>query len=349
MEYYVYVYLDPSISYENKDFPEIKNMPIYIGRGKNDRLNQHWKSILSGRKLDNAQFYLKLKKMKDSGISPIIILLHDNLTLDNANFLEKRAISLIGRRYYDEGGVLLNVAEGGEGGITWIGENTFKGKTLEELYGLEKSREMKKTLSESASKRTRELNPMFGIRDEKHPLFGEKSPRYNVKHKEETRKEISDKIKKFWKNMSPEDIDTLNNKIKESKSKWTDEYITEIKRKISEANKNRDFSDSHRENLSLKNHRKLNSGSSILKLKETTKEKISSSLRGREFSAEHKKNLRKFNVEYEDLKKIVIEKGIKSKREYREWVTVNNIDAPLNPNFKSFGKKWEGWKSFLDK
>ena len=138
-------------------------------------------------------------------------------------------------------------------------------------------------------------------------------------------------------------------RLKESKSKWTDEYITEIKRKISEANKNRDFSDSHRENLSLKNHRKLNSGSSILKLKETAKEKISSSLRGREFSAEHKKNLRKFNVEYEDLKKIVIEKGIKSKREYREWVTVNNIDAPLNPNFKSFGKKWEGWKSFLDK
>ncbi len=349
MEYYVYAYLDPLISYENKDFPEIKNMPIYIGRGKNDRLNQHWKSILSGRKLSNVQFYLKLKKMKDSGIRPLIILLQANLTLEDANFLEKRVISLIGRKYYDEDGVLLNVAEGGEGGITWIGENPFKGKTFEEIHGLEKSKEMKKILSESASKRTGELNPMFGIRGEKHPLFGEKSPRYNVKHDGRTRKEISDKVKKFWENMSQEDFDTLNNKIRESKSKWTDEYIMEIKRKISEANKNRDFSDLHRENLSLKNYKKLNKGSSILKLKQTTKEKISSSLKGREFSAEHRKNLRRFNVEYEELKKMVIEKGIRSKREYKEWVTENNIDAPLNPNFKSFGKKWKGWKYFLDK
>ena len=297
MEYYVYAYLDPSIPYESKDFPEIKNMPIYIGRGKNDRLNQHWKSILSGRKLSNVQFYLKLKKMKDNGIPPIIILLQDNLTLENANFLEKRAISLIGRRYYDEGGVLLNVAEGGEGGITWLGQNPFKGN----------------------------------------------------KHKVETKKEISDKVKKFWKNMSQEDIDTLNNKIKESKSKWTDEYIMEIKRKISKANKNRDFSDLHRENLSLKNYKKLNKGSSIVKLKETAKEKISASLRGRTFSDEHKKNLRNFNIEYSELKKMVIENCIRSKREYRKWVTENNIDAPLNPNFKSFGEKWQGWRSFLDK
>ena len=143
MEYYIYVYLDPLIPYENADFPEIKNMPIYIGRGKNDRLNHHWKFVESGRKLRNVQFYLKLRKMKNSGVSPIIIILLDNLTLEDANFLEKRAISLIGRRCCDEGGILLNVTEGGDGGITWIGENPFKGKSLEELYGLEKSKEMK--------------------------------------------------------------------------------------------------------------------------------------------------------------------------------------------------------------
>jgi hypothetical protein len=349
MEYYIYAYLDPSIPYENKDFPEIKNVPIYIGRGKNDRLNHHWKSVTSGRKLSNIQFYLKLKKMKNSGISPIITILQDNLTLEDANFLEKRAISLIGRRCCDGGGILLNVTEGGDGGITWIGENPFKGKSLEELYGLEKSQEMKRTLSESTSKRTGELNPMFGIKGEEHPLFGERSPRYGVRHNEETREKISDKVKEFWKNMSQSDIDSLNDKIKASKSKWTDEYIVEIKRKISEANKDRIFSDTHIENLSAKNYRKLNKGTSIVKLKETSKEKISASLRGRSFSDEHKKNLRNFNIEYGELKKMVIENGIRSKREYREWVSMNNIDAPLNPNSKSFGEKWQGWRSFLDK
>jgi hypothetical protein len=348
MEYYVYAYLDPSSPYYNPIFPEINSLPFYIGKGKNDRLNYHWKSILAEKDLKNIQLNLKLKSMKEKNISPIIIKIKDNLTSESANLLEKEIISLLGRRYYDRG-ILLNVAEGGEGGITWIGENPFKGKTLEELYGIERSNEMKKSVSRYASSRIGELNPMFGIRRENHPLYREKSPRYKIKHTEETRNKISERTKLQWKSMTPEDIESLNNKIKESKSKWSEEYKEEIARKISESNKNMEFTDSHKEKLSKTNHRKINKGNSELRLNQSTKEKISFSLKGRIFSDEHKMNLKKFNIEYDELEKMVRKNGIKSKKEYREWVIKNNIDAPLNPSFKSFKEKWKGWRYFLGK
>lgn len=348
MEYYVYAYLDPSFSYYNPIFPEINNIPFYIGKGKNDRLNYHWKSILSGKDLKNIQLNLKLKSMRERNISPIIIKIKENLTSEDANLLEKEIISVFGRRYYDKG-ILLNVAEGGEGGVTWLGENPFKGKKLEDLYGEEKAKNMKEALSEAASKRKGELNPMFGIRGENHPLYQEKSPRYKVNHTMEAKRKISEKTKKNWENMSQEDIDSLNNKIKEKKSKWSEEYKLEIGRKISESNKNRDFTDSHRKKLSENNYKKNNIGNDSLKLKEETIKKISSSLKGRKFSEDHKKNLKKFNIEYELLRDMVKEKGIKSKREYRKWIINNFIDAPLNPSYKTFKEKWKGWRHFLNK
>ena len=208
---------------------------------------------------------------------------------------------------------------------------------------------MKRILSEKASGRRGWLNPMFGIRREDHPLYGEKSPRHGVSHTEESRNKISEKVKLKWKNMTPDDIDSLNNKIKETKSKWSEGYKENVSRKISEANKNREFTDSHKEKLSKTNHRKNNKGDSKLKLNKITKEKISSSLKGRIFSDRHKMNLKKFNIEYDELQKMVREEGIKSKKEYREWVIKNNINAPLNPSIKTFKEKWKGWRYFLGK
>ena len=93
MEYYVYAYLDPSFYYESEFLPCVKNLPIYVGKGKNNRLMYHWKKILSGGNLENIQFNSKLKKMKEDGIDPIIIKIKENLDSDSANQLEKNIIS----------------------------------------------------------------------------------------------------------------------------------------------------------------------------------------------------------------------------------------------------------------
>jgi hypothetical protein len=349
MEYYVYAYLDPSFYYESKFLPVVKNLPIYIGKGKNNRLTYHWKEIISGGNLKNIQFNSKLKKMKEDGIDPIIIKIKENLDSDSANQLEKNIISLLGRKYYDDNGILLNVAKGGDGGITWIGENPFKGKTLEQLYGKEKSDKMKESLSKYASSRIGGLNHMFGIRGEDHPLYGEKSPLYGKERPNNVNNKISNTLKEKWKNMSEEDILNLNSKIAKTKENWTEDLRKEIGKKISDKNRNRKFSEEHREKLSITNYKKNNKGSESLKLKEESKKKISEFFKNRKFSEEHKEKLRKFKISYEDLKCMVIENSIKSKREYQIWIKQNNIDAPLNPSSKSFHEKWKGWTSFLNK
>jgi hypothetical protein len=147
------------------------NIIFYVGKGIGDRYLTHLRVANGSRKGKNNLIISKIRSILNDGYEPIIIKIVENLTKENYDGYEKSTIKEIGKSC-DNLGPLLNIMDGGEGGITWIGENPFKGKTLEELYGLEKSREMKKTLSESASKRTRELNPMFGKRGADCPHFG---------------------------------------------------------------------------------------------------------------------------------------------------------------------------------
>jgi len=107
--FYVYVYLDPLYAiYSEYGDLKFHNLPIYIGKGKDQRLKDHL------RKTNNPIFRNKIKCWKRKQIEPIIIKLHENLTEQEAWDLERKYIADIGR--LDQGkGPLLNLTDGGDG------------------------------------------------------------------------------------------------------------------------------------------------------------------------------------------------------------------------------------------
>jgi len=110
MNFYVYSILDPRkpgvYKYEELEFAY---EPIYIGKGKKNRLNEHLKT----RALRKNSFKTnKIKNILKEGFKPIIIKLRENLEEQEALKLEKEYISRIGRY---PNGTLTNLTDGGEG------------------------------------------------------------------------------------------------------------------------------------------------------------------------------------------------------------------------------------------
>lgn len=348
MEYYVYAYMDPRFEYDDKMNIGLKFEPIYIGKGKNSRMFYHWNMVKRGKNLNNKIFNSRLYEIKNFDVDPIIIKIHDNLTDTEAKIMEKDIILSVGK-YIDASGTLLNISDGGDGGITWIGESHFKGKTLEELHGKEKSDFMKRRLSEEASLRTSEKNHMFGRRGEDSPIFGINHGLYGRNHREESRKKISYSVKEWVSKLSEYEKDIIKAKIKDSKDQWDQDKKENISKKISDSLKERNFTESHRINLKSNNYRSKNKGDEKLKCSNECKSKISDKLKGRIFSEDHRNKLKKFFISYEDLKKMVHASDIKSKRMYQDWIKINDIKAPLNPGYKNYHEKWEGWPIFLGK
>lgn len=125
--FYVYIYLDPrkpgEYIYENMTF---NYEPFYIGKGKNNRLYDHWTNkYYKGEFEKNRHKNRKLKKIEDYGLLPIIFLLYNNLPQEVANNIEKLVIKRIGR--YDLGkGPLCNLTDGGDGTINSSAESRKK-------------------------------------------------------------------------------------------------------------------------------------------------------------------------------------------------------------------------------
>jgi hypothetical protein len=98
-DYYVYVYFDPRTN------PQI---PIYIGKGKGKRDISHL------QKCKNQMLRRKINNIKELGLHVVIKRIYENLTSDDACFLEKKEILKYGR--IDIGnGTLCNFTDGGEG------------------------------------------------------------------------------------------------------------------------------------------------------------------------------------------------------------------------------------------
>lgn len=95
--YYVYQYIDP-----------VTNLPLYIGKGKNNRIYDHWISVCSGENATNKHWTYKLKEMLRNNIKPSIEKISENLTSSQALDLEESLIKKYGRRDYEEGGILYN-------------------------------------------------------------------------------------------------------------------------------------------------------------------------------------------------------------------------------------------------
>jgi hypothetical protein len=346
--YYIYVYLDTRKkgSYSYGDF-HFEYEPFYVGKGINDRYLNHLRVANGSRKGKNNLVVSKIKSILNDGFEPTIIKIIEGLTKENYNSYEISTIKLIGKSC-DGLGPLLNTTDGGDGGITWIGEHHNKGKKLEEIVGEEKAIELKQKLSEQASKRVGKLNPNFGNKGELNPMFG-------TKRSEETINKIRQKTLNQFSNYSKDEIDFMIKRMndaridkpEEVKKEWYDKISNSLKEKNE---KGELFSDEHRQKLKDTNYKKLNKGSDELKLSEETKKKISNSLKNRVFTLEHRDKLRKC-ISYEEFEVVVVDlvnSGIvKTITAYRKYAKDNpDLKYPLKPekSYKNYG--WSGWRKY---
>lgn len=358
--YYIYVYLDTRKkgSYSFGDF-HFEYEPFYIGKGVNERYLTHLRVANGSRKGKNNLIVTKIKSILNDGFEPKIIKIIDGLTKDNYDSYEISIIKLIGKSC-DGLGPLLNTTDGGDGGVTWIGEHHNKGKKLEEIVGEEKAIELKQKLSEQASKRVGELNPNFGNKGELNPMFGTKRINYKSVmfgkfHTKETILKISLKLKEYNLNLTKEQKKSISENIKKSISDKPDEVKKEWYDKISKSLKEKSekgelFTDEHRQKLKDTNYKKLNKGSDKLKLSEETKLKISNSQKNRVFTLEHREKLRKC-ISYEEFEIIVpdlVRNGIiNTITGYRKYAKENpDLKYPLRPekSYKNCG--WTDWRKY---
>jgi len=358
--YYIYVYLDTRKkgSYSFGDF-HFEYEPFYIGKGVNERYLTHLRVADGSRKGKNNLIVTKIKSILNDGFEPTIIKIIEGLTKENYDSYEISTIKLIGKSC-DGLGPLLNTANGGDGGVTWIGEHHNKGKKLEEIVGDERAVELRQKLSEQASKRVGELNPNFGNKGELNPIFGTKRINYKSAmfgkfHTKETILKISLKLKEYNLNLTKEQKKSISENIKKSISDKPDEVKKEWYNKISKSLKDKSendelFTDEHRQKLKDTNYKKLNKGSDELKLSDETKKKLSESLKNRVFTLEHREKLRKC-ISYEEFETIVadlVKSGIiNTITGYRKYAKENpDLKYPLRPekSYKNCG--WSDWRKY---
>ena len=277
----------------------------------------------------------------------MIIKIKEGLSDIESKKLEIITINCIGK-IIENNGPLLNTTNGGDGGITWVGNHHNKNKKLEDIVGLDKSIKLRKKLSDCASKRIGELNPMFG-------KTGELSPNYGRVMSEETKEKIRSKTLIQFSNYTEEEIksmvDRMHNAIKDTpidiKKKWYEKISKSLKEK---QNNGELFSEQHRKKLSNNSWRKINKGNNMLKVSEEVKIKISNTLKNRIFTQEHRDKLRKC-VSFEDFETSIVglidNKLIKNISEYRRYATKNKeLKLPTRPekSYKNYG--WSGWRKY---
>jgi len=138
MQYYVYIYKDPS-----RD-----NEPIYVGKGSTYRISVHL------RRKDKHPFTQRLQFMKKNGIKPIIEKINAGCNEMFAYDIEYCLIKRIGRKCINAG-PLLNISEGGKHsprGKGWHHTEESKQKSSKSNLGKFRSEETKKKCSDSRKK-----------------------------------------------------------------------------------------------------------------------------------------------------------------------------------------------------
>lgn len=346
MEFFVYVYLDPRKNGEyNFETITMMHEPFYVGIGKGNRHLYHLKE--SENNTINKLKFNKIQKIISEGLNPIVIKVFENIKRSFACEIEKRFISHFGK--IKDGGILTNIADGGDGGITWVGEHYLKNKTFEEVFGIDRALKIKKNISDNAKLRIGELNPNFGkgekIRGENHPNFKGKLMTSQV------REQISNSLKNHFKNMSEEEKRELVKKQRQWLNSMTEEEKENYRNKISNSLKGRQVSESHRKKLSETSFKAKHKGSDILKLSEETKKKISDSTKGKKLSEDHINKLRK-GYTYEEWKErisnFIIENKIKSITDYRNRCRDLDIKMPKSPEGAFKRHNWEGWDDYRE-
>ena len=92
--YYVYALIDPTT-----------NLPFYIGKGKHNRMNDHFTDYNA---LENNKKHNKINNIRSTGKEPFAIKLFENLNENDAYDIETSIIIEYGREDIDPGGILTN-------------------------------------------------------------------------------------------------------------------------------------------------------------------------------------------------------------------------------------------------
>jgi hypothetical protein len=196
MNHYVYQYFDP-----------IRKEPIYVGYGKGARYKRH----LS---LQNKHpFIQRIQWIRKQGVEPIVTLVKENLTEEQALKLEGQLERKIGRKNINKG-PLLNLKPCGMKGGSPKGfkqSSETIAKRVLKLKGQKRSKEvcLKMSLSHKKLFANKEKHPMFGKHHTskaniKNSLahLGKKPWNKGIKNTqiitEETRSKLSESVKKSW-------------------------------------------------------------------------------------------------------------------------------------------------------
>lgn len=140
-EFYVYQYIDPR-----------DNMPFYIGKGKGRRKNSHLGENGSKQRRSNWDKIRRIKDIRNAGLQPIVDIISDGLSEDEAFALEIEMIEKYGRRL--EGGILTNICTGGHGRTGMKHTEEARRKIAEKNTGKQHSEETKKRISEAKKGKT---------------------------------------------------------------------------------------------------------------------------------------------------------------------------------------------------
>jgi len=170
-EYYTYLYLDP-----------LKNIPFYIGKGKNDRYKVHLRENINTTK--NLLKYNKIQKIIKNNKEPIIIFIQKNISEKAALTIEKYLINSLGT-VKNKTGPLSNILIN-----EWTRNYDNDDKHIYKKIGDKIRLQWKNPNSGYSSKKFRETSPFFVDKS------GEKNPNYNNKWSLEKRKKVSTKLKK---------------------------------------------------------------------------------------------------------------------------------------------------------
>jgi len=104
-DYYVYYIIDPRTG-----------QPMYVGKGKNRRMYDHWINRNSNR--CNHLLKQKFKELEQEGLKPVYAKTRVNLTENEALHTERKLIALHGRLDLATG-ILCNLTDGGDGVSGW--------------------------------------------------------------------------------------------------------------------------------------------------------------------------------------------------------------------------------------
>ena len=179
MLYYTYIYYDPLRN----------NIPIYVGKGKEERVWAHLKLIGP-----NSKFMNRLKTLAKNNIMPNIGI-YSYLDEEFAFFLEQELISKFGRRDLNTG-TLYNLTPGGEAPPIQKKRGIGNGRPLSE-----------ETKQKNRDARAKQTNLAYGKRSEESKQkmsiahIGITAWNKGISPTEETKEKIRNKIlgKKFEK------------------------------------------------------------------------------------------------------------------------------------------------------